>query len=83
MIKQNTLVANQEAIGLTERQIQRDFENIKLGMCKDDVVRIVGVPDETRQVPFGGEMLTVWVYRIEARTVRIWFDESGKLRLKN
>ena len=83
MIEQKTLLANLDEIGLTKRQMQRDFENIKMGMSKDDVVEIVGVPDETHQVPFGGEMLTVWVYRIEARTVRIWFDESGKLRLKN
>ena len=83
MIEQKTLLANLEEIGLTKRQMQRDFENIKMGMSKDDVVEIVGVPDEIRHVPFGGEMLTACVYRTEAKPVRIWFDESGKMRLKN
>jgi len=69
--------------GRAEHEMRQGFESIKLGMSKDDVVKIVGDPDETRQVPFGGEMLTAWVYRIEAKTVRIWFDASGKLRLKN
>lgn len=60
-----------------------DFQSIKLGMTKDDVVKIVGDPNETRQVPFGGEMLTAWMYRTETKPVQIWFDANGKLRLKN
>lgn len=63
--------------------MQRDFGNIKLGMSKDDVMKILGDPDETRQVSFGGEMLTAWVYRTHATPVQIWFDANGKLRLKN
>jgi hypothetical protein len=64
--------------------MRQGFEHIKLGMCKEDVARIVGVPDDTRQVPFGGEILTAWVFRREASPpVSIWFDQAGKLRLKN
>jgi len=47
------------------------------------VTKIVGVPDETRQVPFGGQGLTGWVYRTEAKPIQIWFDERGKPRMKN
>ena len=69
--------------GLAERQIHVDFQSIKLGMSKDDVVKIVGDPDTTYQVPFGGEMLTAWVYRTDDKPLRMWFDSNGKLRLKN
>jgi hypothetical protein len=68
---------------LKEQPTQRGFQSIKLGMSKDDVVKIVGVPDETRQVPFGGQTLTAWVYRTESKPIRLWFDVDGKLRLKN
>jgi hypothetical protein len=51
-------------------------------MCKEDVAKLVGVPDDTRQVPFGGEVLTAWVYRRAVEPVSVWFDRQGKLRLK-
>lgn len=60
-----------------------DFQSVKLGMSADDVAKILGAPDETREVPFGGEVLTGWVYRTGTRPVQVWFDGNGKLRLKN
>jgi hypothetical protein len=66
-----------------ERGVQRDFGSVKLGMSQEDVGKVLGIPDETRQVPFGGQTLTGWVYRTEAKPIQIWFDESGKLRMKN
>lgn len=66
-----------------ERGVQRDFGRVKLGMSQEETVKILGVPDETRHVPFGGQTLTGWVYRTEAKPIQIWFDETGKLRLKN
>jgi hypothetical protein len=83
MIKQNVRAANSEETGLTNRQIHRDFWQVKLGMSQEDVGKIIGIPDETRQVAFGGQTLTGWVYRTEAKPIQIWFDECGKLRLKN
>lgn len=62
--------------------MQKQFEQVKLGMCKEDVAKLVGTPDDTCQVPFGGEILTAWVYRRAARPVSVWFDRDGKLRLK-
>jgi len=52
-------------------------------MSQEDVGRILGVPDETCHVPFGGQTLTGWVYRTDSKRIQIWFDENGKLRLKN
>ena len=65
-----------------ERGVQRDMESIRLGMSQEDVGRILGVPDETCQVLFGGQTLTGWVYRTDSKPIQIWFDENGKLRLK-
>jgi len=65
------------------RDVQRDIESVKLGMSQEDVGRILGVPDETCHVPFGGQTLTGWVYRTDSKPFQIWFDEKGKLRLKN
>jgi len=66
-----------------ERGVQRDFGSVKLGMTQEDVGKVLGVPDETLHVPFGGETLTGWVYRTEAKPIQFWFDKNGKLRLKN
>jgi hypothetical protein len=52
-------------------------------MSQEDVGRILGVPDETCHVPFLGQTLTGWVYRTDSKPIQIWFDEDGKLRLKN
>jgi hypothetical protein len=65
-----------------KRGMQRDIKNVKLGMSKDDVGKILGIPYETRQVPFGGKTLTGWIYRTETKPLQIWFDESGILRMK-
>jgi len=65
------------------RGLQGDIESVKLGMSQEDVGRILGVPDETCHVPFGGQTLTGWVYRTDSKRIQIWFDENGKLRLKN
>jgi hypothetical protein len=62
--------------------MQQKFQQVKLGMCKEDVTKLVGEPDDTREVPFGGEVLTAWVYRKAASPVSVWFDRDGKLRLK-
>ena len=43
---------------------------------------MVRSPDETRQVQFGGQTLTTWIFRVEGKVVSIWFDEGGILRLK-
>jgi hypothetical protein len=51
-------------------------------MSQEDVGRILGVPDDTCHVPFGGQTLTGWVYRTDSKVVQVWFDENGKLRLK-
>ncbi len=72
-----------ERAGLSERRLDSDFQGIKLGTSMEDVVKIVGDPDTTYQVPFGGEMLTAWVYRTDDKPLRMWFDSNGKLRLKN
>jgi hypothetical protein len=66
-----------------ERGVQRDFGSVRLGTSLEDVGRILGVPDETLHVPFGGETLTAWVYRTEAKPIQFWFDKYGILRLKN
>ncbi len=66
-----------------ERGVQRDIESVKLGMNQDDVGRILGVPDETCHVPFGGQTLTGWLYRTDSKPIQIWLDENGKLILKN
>jgi hypothetical protein len=66
-----------------ERDVQRNIESVKLGMSLEDVGRILGIPDETCHVPFGGQTLTGWLYRTDSKPIQIWFDENGKLRLKN
>jgi len=66
-----------------ERGVQRDIDSVKLGMSQEEVGRILGIPDQTRQVPFGGQTLTGWVYRTGAKPIQIWFDENGRLRLKH
>ena len=66
-----------------EQAMLRKLEKVKLGMSREDVTKILGAPDETRQVPFGGEILTGWVYHSEAKLIQVWFDERGTLRLKN
>ncbi len=71
-----------EQDGLAEHRLDLDFQSIKLGMSMEDVVKVVGDPDTTYQVPFGGEMLTAWVYRTADKPLRMWFDSNGKLRLK-
>ncbi len=70
-----------EQAGLSEHRLDSDFQGIKLGTSMEDVVKIVGDPDTTYQVPFGGEMLTAWVYRTADKPLRMWFDSNGKLRL--
>ena len=65
------------------RDVQKDLASLKLGMSQEEVGRILGVPDETCHVPFGGQTLTGWVYRTDSKPVQVWFDEKGKLRLKN
>jgi hypothetical protein len=62
---------------------QQDFDRVRVGMCQEDVATILGAPDETRQVPFGGEMLTTWIFRSAEKPVSVWFDANGILRLKN
>jgi hypothetical protein len=64
------------------RIAQTDLESVKIGMSQEDVGRILGVPDDTCHVPFGGQTLTGWVYRTDSKVVQVWFDENGKLRLK-
>jgi hypothetical protein len=51
-------------------------------MGQEEVGRLLGVPDETRLVPFGGQVLTGWIYRMEPKALQFWFDEGGKLRMK-
>jgi hypothetical protein len=72
-----------EETGLADCPVSLDFPSVKLGMSKDDVLKLLGVPDKTREIPFGGEILTAWVYATQAKSVQIWFDASGKLRLCN
>ena len=62
--------------------VQRDIRSVKLGMSQADVTEVLGSPDETRQVPFGGQTLTGWIYRTEPKPLQACFDESGKLRMK-
>ena len=62
--------------------MQRGIESVKLGMSQADVGKILGIPAETRQVPFGGQTLTGWIYRTETKPLQVWFDESGTLRMK-
>ncbi len=71
-----------ETAGLVEHRMDSDSRGIKLGMSMEDVVKVVGDPDTSYQVPFGGEMLTAWVYRTDDKPLRMWFDSNGKLRLK-
>ncbi len=58
------------------------FERIKVGMRQADVATMVPSPDETRQVQFGGQTLTAWIFRTGDKLFSIWFDEAGILRLK-
>jgi hypothetical protein len=60
----------------------QDFDRVRIGMCRDDVATILGTPDETREVPFGGEILTTWIFRATGQAVSVFFDQNGILRLK-
>ncbi len=71
-----------EQAGLAEHRLDLDFRSIKPGMSMEDVVTVVGDPGTTYQVPLGGELLTAWVYRTADKPLRMWFDSTGKLRLK-
>jgi hypothetical protein len=62
--------------------MQTAFDRIKVGMRQAEVAAIVRSPDETRQVEFGGQTLTSWIFRVDGKVVSIWFDEGGILRLK-
>jgi hypothetical protein len=68
--------------GAAKPGVQRDADRVKLGMGQEEVGRLLGVPDETRLVPFGGQVLTGWIYRMEPKALQFWFDEGGKLRMK-
>ena len=62
--------------------MQSAFSRIKVGMRQAEVAAMVPSPDETRQVQFGGQTLTTWIFHLEDKLVSIWFDEGGILRLK-
>jgi len=62
--------------------MQGAFDRIKVGMRQAEVATMLRSPDETRQVQFGGQTLTAWIFRAGDKLVSIWFDESGVLRLK-
>lgn len=57
------------------------FDRIKKGMTKEQVASLLGDPVETRQLRFGNELLTTWVYQADGKTSYVWFDESDTVKI--
>ena len=62
--------------------MKADYQRILTGMTMAQVEGILGPPEESHPTHFGADMVT-WAYRDNGQRLFIWFDGSGRVKLKS